>query len=115
MRTGFLKILLVLFVVTFLGAASYGCFGPTNSSGDSNLHVTVLGAGNGPLAGVKVISNTQPEGQLKVTGSTQTDGTVTYNNIKAGDYEFYVSRFDYEQKEFTVTVNPSRQLTSLLL
>ena len=111
MKIGYLRIFLVLFIATFLGIASFGCLRPTSSSG-GNLRVTVLGVGNRPLAGAKVISNTQPEGQLKVTGVTQSDGTVTYNDIKAGDYEFYVSRFDYEQKEFSITVK-SEQTTDV--
>jgi hypothetical protein len=73
-------------------------------TGNRNLRVIVLGNNNVPLAGAKVISNTQPDGQLKVTGGTQNDGVVTYNDIKAGVYEFYISRFDYELKEFNVTV-----------
>jgi hypothetical protein len=77
-------------------------------TGNGNLRVTVLGNNNVPLAGAKVISNTQPEGQLKVTGGTQSDGVVTYNDIKAGVYEFYISRFDYELKEFDVTVVAGR-------
>jgi hypothetical protein len=63
-----------------------------------------LGEDNSPLAGAKVISNTQPEEQLKVTGITGDDGTVTYRDIKTGEYEFYISRFDYEYTEFGVTI-----------
>jgi hypothetical protein len=102
------KLFFVCLVVAALTAVAVGCQ-PSHSTqtlpiGTGNLHVLVLGADNGPLGGAKVISNEQPEGQLKVTGITGADGTVTYNNIKAGEYEFYVSRFDYEQKEFGVNV-----------
>jgi hypothetical protein len=75
---------------------------------NGNLRVMVLGNDNVPLAGAKVISNTQPDGQLKITGGTQNDGVATYNDIKAGVYEFYISRFDYELKEFDVTVVTGR-------
>jgi uncharacterized lipoprotein NlpE involved in copper resistance len=100
------KIIISLLALIFSWFALIGC--TSRVIGDGSLHVLVLGVNNEPLAGAKVISNTQPEGQLKVTGITQTDGTVMYNNIKAGAYEFYVSRFDYEQKEFTVTVVAGR-------
>jgi uncharacterized membrane protein len=35
---------------------------------------------------------------------TGADGSVTYNDIKAGEYDFYVSVGGYEQKNFTVDV-----------
>lgn len=54
--------------------------------------------------GAKVVSNTQPEGQLKVTGITEASGTVTFNGIKAGEYQFYITRFDYLQEEVEITV-----------
>ncbi len=85
-----------------LPLAASGCNNASVTSTGS-LHVLVLGMNSEPLTGVKVISNTQPEDQLKVTGTTQADGTVTYHDIKAGEYRFYISRFDYEQKEFDVT------------
>jgi hypothetical protein len=56
------------------------------------------------LAGAKVVSDAQPEGQLKVTGITGGDGAVTYGSLKPGRYGFQVTRFDYEQRDFSVTV-----------
>ncbi len=72
-----------------------------------SLRVTVIAADDVPLAGAKVVSDAQPAGQLKVTGITGVDGAVTYGGLKPGDYEFYVSRFDYEQKSFGVAVQAS--------
>jgi hypothetical protein len=95
-------LLFTLTIIVLLCVPAIGCARLSSDTG--NLHVLVFSEDIGPLAGAKVISNTQPEGQMKVTGGTQSDGTVNYNNIKAGEYEFYVSRFDYEQKEFVVTV-----------
>lgn len=99
-------LLFILTVIVLLCVPAIGCV--RSSSGTGNLHVLVFSEDIGPLAGAKVISNTQPEGQMKVTGGTQSDGTVNYNNIKAGEYEFYVSRFDYEYTEFDVTVVAGR-------
>lgn len=89
-------------LITFLA----GCAGP--APGNGSLRVLVLGENDVPLSGAKVVSNIQPEGQLKVTGLTGGDGRVTFNDIKAGDYEFYVNRFDYEQAGFSVTVAAGR-------
>ena len=93
------KILIILGTALILAAALAGCTGGTGS-----LHVQVIGDGNTGLPGAKVISNEQPGGQLKVTGMTGADGSVTYDGIKAGEYDFYVSAGGYEQKNFTVDV-----------
>ena len=105
-------LLFALTVIVLLCVPAIGCV--RSSSDTGNLHVLVFSEDIGPLAGAKVISNTQPEGQMKVTGGTQSDGTVSYDNIKAGEYEFYVSRFDYEQTEFAVTV-VARQTTDVTI
>ncbi len=68
------------------------------------MRVHVVGQDGADLVGAKVVSDTQPEGQLKVTGLTDAGGAVSFNGLKPGSYEFYVSRFDYDQKDFSVTV-----------
>ena len=97
-------VLAVIAAALPLGIA--GCAKPTSDTG--NLRVVVQGAGDGRLAGVKVVSNTQPDGQLKVTGITGGEGTVTFNGMKAGQYEFYVSGAGYTQQEFSVDVAAGR-------
>lgn len=94
----------IMLVGTLLAVVHVGCSGPKAESGMGTLRVLVVSDTNVPLAGAKVISNTQPEGQLKVTGSTREDGYAVYERIKPGRYEFYVSRFDYEQKDFSIEV-----------
>ncbi len=69
-----------------------------------SLEVLVTDINGAPLWGAKVVSEEQPGGQLKVTGITNNDGKVTFKDIKAGAYKFYISRFDYINKEFNVTV-----------
>jgi hypothetical protein len=88
----------------FYGAMAAGCAAP----GTGNLHVLVISEDNAPLSGSKVVSETQPEGQMKVTGATDSEGSVTFDGIAAGEYEFYVSRFDYENQVFQVTVKGGR-------
>jgi hypothetical protein len=52
---------------------------PTPLTG--NLVFKVIDSTGKPLAGAKVVSEEQPDGQLKVTGMTDTNGTVTFNNM----------------------------------
>lgn len=94
--------LLVMALILATGLA-VGCHNvPESRTG--NLKVRLQDSNGNPLWGGKVISDTQPEGQLKVTGLTNNDGKVIYNNILPGEYEFYISRFDYLQKNFSVKV-----------
>ncbi len=92
------RLIMALAAVLILAALA-GCGGDSGS-----LRVQVAGNGGAPVAGAKVVSNTQPENQLKVTGITAGDGYVRYDDIRAGEYSFYVSAAGYEQQEFTVTV-----------
>ena len=86
-----------------------GCTKTTTPiAGYGNLKVTVFVVDHQPLNGAKVVSDNQPDGQLKVTGLTDTDGTVWFQNIETGTYEFYISRFDYNQTQFNAMVNPGQ-------
>jgi hypothetical protein len=98
----------IMLAGTLLAVVHVGCSGQELESGKGTLRVLVVSEANVPLAGAKVISNTQPEGQLKVTGSTGADGLAVYEGIKSGRYEFYVSRFDYEQKDFSAEIAAGR-------
>ncbi len=95
-----MKRLLILFAAVLISAmmALPGCGG-----GSGGLRVQVV-EGNMGLPGAKVVSSEQPSGQLKVTGMTDRFGVATYDDIKAGEYTFYVSVAGYEQKDFTVKV-----------
>jgi hypothetical protein len=93
-----LAVLGVLAVVV-LAAALPGCGGS-----EGGLKVKVVDASGAAISGAKVVSNTQPEGQLKVTGITLADGYVTFNGIAAGGYSFYISAAGFQQKDFTATV-----------
>jgi hypothetical protein len=83
-----------------------------------DLYITVTSQNGTPLSGAKVVSQEQPEGQLKITGLTDSQGRVTFNGIKPGVYIIDISRFDYDPIEitraitasdhdFTVTLKPS--------
>lgn len=95
-------------VTALLAGCASGGQSPTHAqptSGVGNLEVSVKDEGGNPLWGAKVVSLDQPEGQLNVNGiTTQSSDTVVFNGIKAGQYQFYVSRFDYELEYVSVTV-----------
>lgn len=74
------------------------------TSSNGNLQVKVTDSAGMPLDGAKVVSEEQPQGQLKVTGFTDENGIVTFNDIREGNYRFYASRSDYTQIDLTVTV-----------
>ena len=57
-----------------------------------------------PLYGVKVVSEEQPNGQLKLTGLTDANGMVTFTDVKPGVYKFYASGADYTQTRIEVNV-----------
>ena len=98
--TALVSALLALFAVGILAS---GCSQATSSALGS-LRVYVVGQDGTDLAGAKVVSDTQPEGQVKVTGMTDTGGAVSFTGLKPGTYEFYVSHFDYDQNGFSLTV-----------
>jgi len=87
--------------------AAAGCISPGGppsgtppASGTGNLVVTVKDSNGAPLAGAKVVSSSQPEGQVVLNGITvQPGGTVRFENIRPGEYRIAVSRFDYAPQE----------------
>jgi hypothetical protein len=69
-----------------------------------NLKVSVTDSSGNPLWGAKVVSEQQPDGQLKVDGITaQEAGGVTFKDIASGKYQFQVSRYGFAPD--TVEVN----------
>ncbi|PPD58038.1 carboxypeptidase-like regulatory domain-containing protein [Dehalogenimonas etheniformans] len=69
-----------------------------------DFKITVTGKSNAPLEGAKVASESQPGGQLKLTGLTDSNGNVIFAGIKVGAYKFYISLFDYEQAEVSFII-----------
>ena len=102
------KILALFLAVLTITILLTGCAKTTAASAYGTLKVTVYGLDHQPLSGAKVVSDSQPDGQLKVTGLTDTNGTVLFQNIKTGEYDFYISRFDYNQTQMDTTVRPGQ-------
>jgi hypothetical protein len=100
------KKILILFLTAIISSIILtGCSKTTTVTVNTDLRVTVFGVDHQPLQGAKVVSNSQPNGQLKLTGLTDSDGIVWFQNIKPGDYGFYINRFDYNQTQILLTVN----------
>jgi hypothetical protein len=94
-----LAIVLILAIITAAAGLSISCSStstptPTMDMTLGYLQIYVTDSNNAPLVGSKVVSQTQPDSQLKVDGLTDKDGLVTFTGIKAGNYEFIVSHAD---------------------
>ena len=99
--------------------ASCGSPAPSPTPPDmGGLQITITDAAGKPLSGAKIVSDTQPEGQLKVTGITGDKGITVFNRLKPGTYRFNISRFDYQGLIMEINVvagqtNISANLSSL--
>ena len=83
-----------------------------STSAKGSLRLKVLGIDNINLVGVKIVSYSQPNEQLKITGLTGSDGIVTFAAIKTGQYTFTINHADYVQQELIVTVaSNNREVT----
>ena len=78
--------------------------------GNGNLRVSVENTDGSPLVGAKVVSESQPAGQLKIDGITSEEsaGVVVFNNIKPGAYQIQVSRYGYAPETLDVTVQSGK-------
>ena len=97
-----------LFLGLALLAAALLLLGATACAGGTGDLLVYVEGPDGLLGGAKVVSTSQPEGQLKVTGITVDSGLVTFTGIKTGRYTFSVSRFDYQPKEVSIDVRAGR-------
>jgi hypothetical protein len=65
----------------------------TEKTGD--IKIIILDSSSQPISGVSIASITQPEGQNSLSGETGSDGTITFNGVKSGDYTIHVSKNGY--------------------
>ena len=74
-----------------------------------NLRVSVVDSSGNALWGAKVVSEEQPEGQLKIDGLTSEEaGGVVFNGIKPGKYQLQISRYGFAPEIIEVTVKGGR-------
>ena len=87
-----------------------GCLTPPDTPAPNGaIQFKITDSEGKPLQGVKAISEIQPDGQSKLTGLTDTQGSVLFQNIKPGDNNFYINRFDYNQVQIALTAAPGQK------
>ena len=102
-------LLTILVITTLTGCAN----SPANTA---SMQFMVTDLNNTPLSGAKVISETQPDGELKLTGITDNTGTVIFNDVNSGNYRFYISRFEYEtQTVDVIAVKGQTKMVNIML
>jgi hypothetical protein len=75
------------------------------------LIVIVKGTDNNAVEGATVTSTSQPAGQNALQGKTDSTGTVTFDNIKAGSYSIQVSKAEAEGTPQTAVVTSQETTT----
>jgi hypothetical protein len=104
------KMVFILSIVIFpiLGCLLPACQSTTTSTTPATtggIKFRFYDADKNIISGVKVVSQKQPEGQLKVTGiSTQDPEGMTVNDLTPGDYVFQMSKADYQGLELTINI-----------
>ncbi len=109
----FKKFSLIFLMLTLLAtlALQVGCSGTQSSTSPAVIKVTglqviVQDSNNQPLSGAKVVSQSQPEGQLSVNGITTENGMTTFSGIKAGNYQLLISLAGYSPTVVNISVVP---------
>jgi len=106
MQNKFIVLFTIILSIAIVFVISCTSQTTTPVAGTGGIQVQVTDTENNPLGGGKVVSGTQPDGQLKLEGLTNNNGDVVFQNVKSGDYEFCVSRFNYSENYITITVKP---------
>ncbi len=82
------------------------------SGSKCSLGVVVTVTSGNPLSGAVVMSVSQPEGQIKLTGVTnQGSNKVFFGDIKPGSYQIQVTRIDYDPGYITALVTSGQTST----
>jgi len=81
--------------------------GTTTPTGNLQIKIENAFLG-GLLQGVEVISSKQPDGQPELSGLTDDNGMVTFDDIKQGRYEFIVNLEGYLQMNIRLAVTGGR-------
>jgi hypothetical protein len=68
------------------------------------LNIYTKDAEGNPITGVTVVSTSQPSGQASLSGTTDTNGLVSFTGIQSGAYTIKCSKDGYEDKTLTLTV-----------
>jgi len=71
----------------------------------SSLKITVKDVSGTPIEGVSISSIFQPKGQGSLAGRSDSNGTIVFSNILYGEYDFVVSKENYESSTCSYVVN----------
>jgi len=92
-----------------IGVISVLLTGVSCGRGNGNLKISVQDSSYNTLWGAKVVSESQPAGQLKIDGITEQEkGGAMFNNIKAGTYNIQVSAPGFAQISLDVTLSSGK-------
>jgi hypothetical protein len=71
---------------------------------ENALIIYVGDKNNNPLEGVTVVSTSQPEGQTVLSGTTNSTGYLTFNNVAEGSYTLRASKNSFVNNTVQATV-----------
>jgi len=69
----------------------------------SSLKIIIKDEQNNPISGVAVSATSKPSGQPSLSGTTDSDGSVTFTDVKQGSYTFQASKSEYATKSGSVS------------
>ena len=89
---------------TYSGATSQTLvFNVVEAPPPCSLKIIVKDEKENPISGVMVSSTSQPSGQQTLSGSSGTDGSVLFSDVKLGSYTFQASKTEYITKSGTLS------------
>ena len=91
-------------------------FAVGSCGGHGNLKISVADSSGNAISGAKVVSESQPAGQLKIDGiTTEEAGGVVFNDIKSGKYRVQVSRYGFAPESIDVNVKPGKTTNTIVV
>jgi FtsP/CotA-like multicopper oxidase with cupredoxin domain len=89
----------------YVGSASSPAqFNVTEPTIKGSIKITVRDSSGTPVQGASVSSTSTPSGQATLTGTTGSDGVVTFNDVAPGAYTMQASKSGYVAQTVTATV-----------
>jgi len=68
------------------------------------IKIIIMDAQGKPVSGATVASTSQPGGQSSLSGTSGSDGSVIFSDVKLGSYTFQASKNEYKTKTGSVSV-----------
>lgn len=77
----------------------------------SHIKVYVQDSEGNPIKGAVISSTSQPSGQSTLSGTTGSDGSTTFSDVKIGAYTFQASKSGYETNSGSATTTTDETTT----